>query len=328
MRVLVTGATGFVGGGVARRLARDGHDVRALARPHADVSRLATDGIEIAEGDVRDRASLGLAMRGCSHVVHLAAAKRGSTALLTDVNVRGTANVVDAARAAGVQRLVYGSTLGVHGFIVGGTLDERSPIRPNTPYRRSKWKGEQVAREAHARAVVPVVVARISTVVGAGAMGWVPLARDVVAGRLRLIGGGTNAIDLVALDDVANGLAQCAITPDVEGRCYVLGAGEETTLARFVATVARTLGAPPPRRGPPAAPYRIVLQATALAFRTTGLASARVHDREVLVADKHTSSHLARTELGYDPSTPVESAVRAMIDRYVADGIVRRQTIA
>jgi UDP-glucose 4-epimerase len=238
--------------------------------------------------------------------------------------VHGTANVVNAARVAGVQRFVFGGTMGVHGFVTGGTLDERSPIRPNTPYRRSKWNGEQVAREAYERASVPVVVARISTVVGAGAMGWVPLARDVAAGRLRLIGDGSNAIDLVAVSDVANGLVRCAMVPDVDGRCYVLGAGEETTVARFVASVARALGAPPPRRGPPAAPYRAALSASALAFRATGLASDRLHDREVLVADKRTSSDLARAELGYDPSTPVETAVHAMIDGYVADGIVQR----
>jgi len=190
MRVLVTGATGFVGGAVARQLAHDGHDVRALARPNSDTRRLVDDGIEVVEGDVRDRPSLAVAMTACSHVIHLAAAKRGSAALLDDVNVYGTANVVNAARVAGVQRFVFGSTMGVHGFVTGGTLDERSPINPNTPYRRSKWQGEQVARDAHAHGAVPVVVARISTVVGNGAMGWVPLARDVAAGRLRLIGDG------------------------------------------------------------------------------------------------------------------------------------------
>ena len=175
---------------------------------------------------------------------------------------------------------------------------------------------------------MPVVVARISTVVGEGAMGWVSLAREVAAGRLRLIGDGSNAIDLVAVHDVAGGLLRCAVVPDIEGKCYVLGAGEDTSVARFVGIVAGALGAPSPRRGPPAAPYRAVFRATALVFRTTRLASQRVHDREVLVADKRTSSDLARAELGYDPSTPVETAVRAMIDRYVADGIVQRVATA
>lgn len=94
MRVLVTGATGFIGGAVACRLARDEHEVRALARPSADVARLVAAGIDVVPGDVRDPASLAVALRGRSHVIHLAAAKSG--AALHDVNVRGTANVLDA----------------------------------------------------------------------------------------------------------------------------------------------------------------------------------------------------------------------------------------
>ncbi len=324
MRVLVTGATGFVGGAVARRLARDGHDVRALARPGSNSSRLAASGVEIVDGDVRDRASLALAMRGCSHVIHLAAAKGFDSTLLRDVNVGGTANALDSARVEGVQRFVFGSTMGVYGFVTGDRLDERSPIRPNTPYRRSKWQAEQVVREAHERTAAPSVVARLSSVVGPGALGWVPLARNVAAGRARLIGGGTNAIDLVAVDDIADALVRCATVPDIEGKSYVLGAGEELTFAAFAETIASALGAPLPRRGPSAVPFVVAQRLASFVFRASGLALPRVHTRETLVADKRSSSDLARAELGYDPSTPVELAVRAMVDRYVAEGLVKR----
>ena len=322
MRVLVTGATGFVGGAVARRLAGDGHDVRALARPTSDDRSLAAAGIDVVHGDVRDADAVTRAVSGCSHVVHLAAAKSGEKALLHDVNVRGTANVMAAARAANVQRVVFGSTLGVHGFVSGGSLDERSPIRPNTPYRLSKWRAEEVARAAHESAGTPVVVARISTVVGKGARGWITLARGIAAGRMRLIGDGSNSIDLVPIDDLVDGLVRCTTVPSIDGRRYVLGAGTKSTVAGFTAAIAEALGVPAPRAGTSALPFRVAQRAAEMMFRTTGIASSFVHSREVLVADKHTSSALARTELGYDPRASVGEAVRAMVEGFIASGEV------
>jgi nucleoside-diphosphate-sugar epimerase len=186
----------------------------------------------------------------------------------------------------------------------------------------SKWRGEQVARAAHERAKAPVVVARISTVVGRGARGWLSLARGIAAGRMRLIGDGTNAIDLVPIDDLADGLIRCATVPSIDGRHYVLGAGTSSTIAGFAATIADALGMPAPQPGRPAAPFRIAQRVAALVFRATGIASPFVHSREVLVADKHVSSALARAELGYDPRSPVDDAVREMVDGFVAAGQV------
>jgi nucleoside-diphosphate-sugar epimerase len=324
MRVLVTGATGFVGGGVARRLARDGHDVRALARASADVHSLEAAGIDVVRGDVGDIESLAVAMSGCSHVIHLAAAKSGARSRLHAVNVRGTANVIDAASRGGVQRVVYGSTLGVHGFVTTPPLDERSPIRPNTPYRLSKWRGEEVARAAHERAGAPVVIARISSVVGCGARGWLPLAQGIAAGRMRLVGDGTNAIDLVPLDDLVDGLVRCAVVPSIEGRHYVLGGGAPATVAGFAAAIAEALGVPAPHAGLPAMPFRVVQHVAQLVFRYTEYTPSYVHGREMLVADKRATSERARAELGYSPRGSLRDAVRAMVQCFVSAGQVAR----
>jgi dihydroflavonol-4-reductase len=330
MRVLVTGATGFLGRSLCLRLADEGTAVRALVRASAAVSAesaaLERAGVELAPGDVREPGSVRDAMRGCTHVVHLAARKTAAgtpASAYHAVNVRGTANVAEAARVEGITRLVYGSALGVHGFSTGALLDESSPVRPNTPYRRTKWLGERLLREAHARHALPVVVARISTVVGAGARSWLPFARLTQEGRLRLIGDGTNRMDLVPVDDLIDGLRRCAMVPGVEGRCYVLGSGEPWTVRAFAAAVAAALGAPAPDRGPPAAPYRALLHVASFVFRTTGLHSEFAHGREVLVTDKRSSSARARAELGYAPTRTVAAAIDAMIAGFVADGRLR-----
>jgi nucleoside-diphosphate-sugar epimerase len=331
MRYLVTGATGLIGGTLAFELARRGVPVRALVRESADSAGLRAAGVEIAAGDVRDAAAVRETMRGCTHVVHLAAgrAARGiPAATLHDVNVRGTEHVAAAALDEGVQRLVFGSSLGVHGFVTDGVLDERSPIRPNTTYRLTKWQAERRLDEMRERTGLPVVVARISTVVGPGARAWFPLVRAIAAGRFRLVGDGSNCMDLVAVDDLVNGLMLCASVPGVEGRRFVLGSGGQTTFAAFVAEIARALGVAVPVSGPPAAPYRALVRAAALAFRVTGYDSRFAHGREVLVANKRASSARARAELGYRPSSSVPDAVRAMVARLVADGRITRPVSA
>jgi len=127
-------------------------------------------------------------------------------------------------------------------------------------------------------------------------------------------------VPLCVTYDLADGLIRCAMTPRIEGRQYVLGAGASSTMAGFAASIAGVLGVPAPRPGLPAAPFRAAQRAAALVFRLTGVASAYVHDREVLVADKRATSARARAELGYDPRASVDEAVRAMVDGFLAAG--------
>jgi dihydroflavonol-4-reductase len=132
MKALVTGATGFVGGAVARALVRAGVDVRVLIRSNSDFQNLSGLSVERVEGDLRNPASLQSALAGCHHLYHVAAhyalwAK--DPAIFYDVNVTGTRNVLSAARLAGVERTVYCSTIGAIGLPPGGGLgSEETPV--------------------------------------------------------------------------------------------------------------------------------------------------------------------------------------------------------
>jgi nucleoside-diphosphate-sugar epimerase len=325
VRVLVTGATGLLGGALALRLAAEGIAVRALVRRSADVRQLHGGGVELAFGDVRELATVQDAMRGCSHVVHLAAAKtihNVPRAEYHTVNVRGTRNLTDAARTEGVTRFVYGGAIGVHGFVAGRSLNESSPARPNTPYRLTKWMAENVVQDAHRREGLPSVVARITSAVGRDAKGWLPFARAIQENRLRLIGDGTNQIDLVAVADLVDGLWQCATVPGVEGRVYLLGSSQPQTVGTFAAEIARRLGSRAPRRGLPAGPYRVLMHAASVVFRTTGYYFPFAHGREMLVADRHVSIARARADLGYDPRRPLSAAIDEMIGQFIGDGLL------
>ena len=322
MTILITGATGCIGGALAGVLAADGVRVRALVRSGADTAQLEADGVERAEGDVRDAGAVRDAVRGCAQVVHLAAQRtqRGLPAsVYHDVNAGGTKHVVAAARAEGVARLVFASTIGVHGFVTRAPVDETTAVRPNTPYRLTKWLGEQVVSQARQEGLSTIIV-RISSTVGLGTTQWLPYCRLVDGGRLRLIGGGRNTTDVVTLDDVVAGIRLAVLAPDTGTGTYALGGGLELTARDLACKIAEALGRPEPLRGPPAIPYRLAVHAASVGFRTTGHLVAFVHDRELFVSDNRVSIRRARAELGYAPRGDIDGALRAMVAAFRVDG--------
>ena len=171
--ILVTGATGFLGWHVARQLIEAGHRVRALVRNPAG-NRLALGelpGVETATGDLRDPDSLARAVAGCGVVYHVAADYRLWAPRPEEMyrsNVAGTRNMLEAARNAGVERVVYTSTVGCIGFPEGGVGNEESPVsltEMRGPYKRSKFMAEVAARE-FATDGFPVVIVNPTAPVG------------------------------------------------------------------------------------------------------------------------------------------------------------------
>lgn len=229
MKVLVTGATGFVGGAVARALIRAGVDVRALARSQSDWQNLSTLPVERVEGDLLDPPSLLTALAGCQQLYHVAAyyalwAK--DPAVFYDVNVTGTRNMLTAARQVGIERTVYCSTIGAIGLPVGGGLGtEDTPVSLQQMaghYKRSKYLAEQEVLKL-AREGLPVVIVNPSAPVGAGDVKPTPTGQvivDFMKGRMpAYIETGMNIVDV---DDVAIGHL-LAMEKGRLGERYILG---------------------------------------------------------------------------------------------------------
>ena len=229
MKALVTGATGFVGGAVARALVNSGIDVRVLARAGADLQNLQGLTVERVEGDLRDPASLRKALTGCRQLYHVAAhyalwAKDPS--IFYDVNVTGTKNLLEEAREAGTERIVYCSTIGAIGLPPGGGLGtEETPVSLEQMaghYKRSKYLAEQEVLKL-AKAGLPVVIVNPSAPVGAGDVKPTPTGQvivDFMKGRMpAYIETGMNIVDV---DDVAAGHL-LAMQKGRIGERYILG---------------------------------------------------------------------------------------------------------
>lgn len=329
MRALVTGATGFVGAAVARALLREGWEVRALARKGSDRRNLQPIAVEVFEGDLADADSLARALGGCEGLFHVAADYRLGAfdpQQLYKTNVEGTRNILNAARDAGVRRVVYTSSVATIGIPKDGTPGtEESPSTLADMighYKRSKYLAEEVAREA-ARAGIAVVIVNPSTPVGPGDVKPTPtgqLVFDAAAGRMPAYV--DTGLNIVHVDDVANGHLLAYHRGRV-GERYILG-GQDMTLREILIEIARLVGRKPPSvRLPSSVVMPIAYVAEAFA-RMTGR-STRVTVEGVRMARKlmFFSSAKAARELGYQWRAPTQAFVDA-IEWFRQQGLLQR----
>lgn len=325
---LVTGGTGFVGANVVRELLREGAGVRVLARPRGDRRALAGLPVEIAEGDLRDPASVKRAAAGVHTVFHVAADYRlwaPDPGELMRTNVEGTRAVLEAATAAGVRRVVYTSTVGTLGIPRDG-----APGTEDTPvsiadmvgaYKRSKFLAEQVALE-FARAGAPVVIVNPSAPVGPWDVKPTPTGQmivDFLAGRM--FASLDTGLNLVHVRDVARGHLLAAERGRV-GEKYILGHAD-LGLREIFALLAAITG----RRAPRARiPYAVAWTAAAGMEAASWLTRRppRVSLTAVRMARKHMffSAAKARRELGL-PQTDVSEALHDAVLWFVEHGYAR-----
>jgi dihydroflavonol-4-reductase len=322
--VLVTGASGFLGWHVARALAERGYEVRALVRHGSHVTGLDVD---IAPGDLRDPASLERALHGCGLLFHVAADYRLWARDPSDLyrsNVDGTRNLLSAARRAGLERVVYTSTVGCIGIPQDGLGDENTPVFLRDMaggYKRSKFLAEQVALE-FARDGFPVIVVNPTAPVGDHDVKPTPtgqIVADFLDGRLpAFIDTGLNIVDA---QDVAKGHLR-AMEAGRPGERYILGS-ENLTLAGILQLLARiTDRKAPALRLPYLVAYCAGICSTAWA-EVTGDPPRVPIDGVRMARKKMWVSHdKARRELGFEP-VPAERALRQAVKWFLA-----RQAIA
>jgi dihydroflavonol-4-reductase len=305
---LVTGASGFVGSAVARRLLAAGFTVRTLLRPSSDRRNLDGLPVAIREGSLEDAASLAAALHGCTHLFHVAADYRlwvRDPAPMFRANVDGTRELMERALEAGVSRIVYTSsvaTLGLHSD--GRPADETTPSSYDDmvgPYKQSKFRAEMEVRRLCAERRLPAIIVNPSTPVGPRDIKPTPTGRMIVeAASGKMPAFVDTGLNLVHVDDVAEGHILAA-KEGRPGERYILG-GENLSLAQILAEIAVLTGRPAPHiRLPIAAVVPVALAAEGIA-RLTGREPFVTLDGLRMARKKmYFSSAKAEHELGYRP---------------------------
>jgi dihydroflavonol-4-reductase len=325
--VLVTGGTGFVGGAIVQRLLADGRDVKALARSDDSAGALREKGAEPVRGDILDPEALTTAMRGCEVVYHAAGVNAlcfRDTGSLFDINVRGSRNVVDAAAAAGVRRVVYTSSGAALGEARGTVGSETSPHRGSflSSYERSKYEAERTVLAAARETGIEVVCVNPASVQGPGrATGSTKLLLDYLNGKLKAIVEST--VSLVDIADCTEGhlLAEVRGKP---GEQYVLS-GATLTVRDGIELLGRLTGINESVRTLPPAVATTAAVAVEAVARLRGKTPRVCRDlvRTALHGHAYDGSKATR-ELGLE-YTPVEETIRRTLDWFREQGLVPRQ---
>lgn len=319
MKAFVTGASGFTGSHLVKLLEQQGHEVVGLVRKSSDLSRLAGCQAKLVYGDICDRAALKTALEGVDTVFHTAAyVELGlvNAALMQQINVEGTRAVVETARAAGVSKMVYCSTIGVFGDTQGRRVNEtfqREQKDFSSAYDSTKYEAQRLVDQAAAEGF-PIVSVLPSGIFGADDPHFGPVLQQFLKGGLKLWAGGERITGIVHVDDLALAMILAA-EKGKPGEHYIISAGEMSTREMFE-LLGKATGIPAPGEAPEPLVRLLgnILDPIGRLFSwQPPLSRERVHyiyDRCVRV-----DATKARQELGWEPRS-IETVIQELAQAY------------
>jgi dihydroflavonol-4-reductase len=326
-KVLVTGATGFIGSALARKLVKSGCQVRALVRNGQKLASVLPEVSDVVEGDIADPQSAGRAMGGVKTVFHIAGTFREaglSDQRYHEVNVQGTHYLAEAAARCGVKRFVHCSTSGIHGSITGAAAKEEHPLVLNEAYERTKAEGEMAVLRYGQEHGLEVTALRPAQVYGPGDTRLLKLFKMVNARVTVWFGPGTARYHLLYIDDLVDAFILASQAESAPGQSFLIAGSEAPSLNELTAAIAKAMGKPRPRMlRLPAGPFM------ALGFLCEKICipigiNPPIYRRRVefFVKNKAYDIEKARRCLGYNPKVGTADGLKRTVDWYRQEGML------
>jgi dihydroflavonol-4-reductase len=316
VNVLITGGTGFIGSRLGLRCLAGGHSVRILGQENtpaesANRKLLEEKGARILLASVTQEELLPELLQGIDVVYHLAAAQHEVNVpdqRFRDVNVAGTANLLESSATAGVKRFVHGSTIGVYGAAMEGLIDENSSRDPDNIYGKTKLEGENVVLSFKEK--LPVVIIRIPETYGPGDRRLLKLFKAIQKGVFIMIGDGKNLHHPIYIDDLVDALFLAAEHPDAVGDIYVVAGKEPITTNEMVAEITRQVGGNIPGFRLPLSPLLILAAVVEKTLQPFGI-KPPIHRRRMDFFRKSYAFSQGKAEkiLGFRPKVPFSEGI-------------------
>ncbi len=329
MKLLVTGGTGFIGSHLAEEGRRRGAQVVVLGltdRPEerANAEMLVRQGVAIVPGSITDGELCEQAMRGVTHVFHLAVAMREGgkdDEFFEAVNLEGTRCLLEAASAGRVERFVYCGTIGIYGHRAPGITSEDSPLRPGNIYERTKVAAEALVRKLTPTLDVPYTVIRPADVYGPRDQRLLKLFRGVNAGRFPLFGDGAGRRHMVYVDDVVSAFFAACERPAAVGEAMIVAGPAPCTLRELIEEVRRATGSPRFGRRLPLAPMLATAAVVEDVCQALHLDPPIYRRRmDFFTSDSAFDTSQARRLLDWTPRVSLDEGVRRTYEDYRRSG--------
>src|SRR5690349_3069616 len=329
MRLLVTGGTGFIGS----HLAEDGRRRRAEViafgltdRPEeqANAERLKKLGAEVLPGSITDAELCRQAMRGVTHVFHLAVAMREggkSDEFFESINLDGTRHLLEAASVQRVERFVYCSTIGIYGHRAPGITREDSPLAPGNIYERTKVSAERLVREFAEKCDLPSVVLRPADVYGPRDQRLLKMFKGVSRGRFPLFGSGEGRRHMVYVDDVVSAFFKACERDEALGQGLIIAGPKSCTLRELLDEVARATGSKRYGFRLPLAPMLTVAAVVEDACAALKIDPPIYRRRmDFFHSDSEFDTSRARHVLHWEPKVDLREGIRRTLEDYRQSG--------
>src|SRR5579864_1888466 len=327
MRVLITGATGLLGGHLIKELQQRDEDIRALVLPVENADKLKAQGVGVVRGDITDASTLGAAVRDVELVFHLAA-MMGVWRPLSDyrmVNVTGSENLYKAAQKAGVRRFVHTSSHCVYGLGLGCFLTERDPLRPDThPYSVTKAEGDRLMRRLMLDSAVETVILRPGSFFGPGdRLNFGRMAQRMKDGKGVIIGRGDNHLPFCYITDIVQGFMLAAYHAQAPGNVYNITNDRPLTQQEMFDAIADDVGGVRPTRHLPYLPiyYGSIVAEKVVARVTRTKPIVTQLGAMMFGSDNKHSIEKARRELGFEPKVDLRAGIKLAAEWFNAGGM-------
>ena len=268
--LLVTGATGFVGGHLTKKLLSLGNDVSILVRKSSDsktIEELESLGAKVIYGDISNREDVFKAVEGKDIIFHIAALFRQAKhpdKVYWDINFYGTKHVLDAMEEYGTERLVHCSTVGVHSHIPNPPADENEEFRPGDIYQLTKCEAEKLVKNRIDEGRVTASIIRPAMIWGEGDKRMLKLFKGVAQRKFPIIGNGKTALHWIYVHDLVNSFILAAEKDEAIGQTYIIAGKRPTSISELVERVADEAGVKPLPFKVPALPVQVLGSITEL----------------------------------------------------------------